>query len=73
GMIEELISTLRNDYTIIIVTHNMSQASRVSDYTAFYMVDGKRTGYLEEYGKTGDLFLNPKNDKTEQYISGKFG
>ncbi len=71
--IEELISTLRNDYTIIIVTHNMSQASRVSDYTAFYMVDDHRTGYLEEYGKTADLFLNPKNEKTEQYISGKFG
>jgi phosphate transport system ATP-binding protein len=73
GRIEELIANLRNEYTIIIVTHNMGQASRVSDYTAFFMVDGQRTGYLEEYGRTEELFLNPKHEKTEQYISGKFG
>ncbi|MGM0432254.1 MAG: phosphate ABC transporter ATP-binding protein PstB [Spirochaetota bacterium] len=73
GKIEQLIATLRESYTIIIVTHNMSQASRVSDYTAFFMVDEKRTGYLEEFGETKDVFLHPKNEKTEQYISGRFG
>jgi phosphate transport system ATP-binding protein len=51
----------------------MGQASRVSDYTAFFMVDERRTGYLEEYGRTEQLFLNPRHEKTEQYISGKFG
>jgi phosphate transport system ATP-binding protein len=73
GRIEELIAQLRDEYTIIIVTHNMGQASRVSDYTAFFMVDAQRTGYLEEYGRTEQLFLNPRHEKTEQYISGKFG
>lgn len=73
GRIEELILELKNDYTIIIVTHNMGQASRVSDYTAFFMVDEKRTGYLQEYAQTEQLFLNPQHKKTEEYISGKFG
>jgi len=73
GKIEELIAELRNNYTIIIVTHNMSQASRVSDYTAFFMVDEQRTGYLQEFGETDTLFLNPRHRKTEEYISGKFG
>ncbi|MBN2508922.1 MAG: phosphate ABC transporter ATP-binding protein [Spirochaetales bacterium] len=71
--IEELIMELKKQYTIIIVTHNMNQASRISDFTAFFMVDEARTGYLEEYGVTQDIFLNPKNRKTEDYISGRFG
>lgn len=71
--IEELILELKKDYTIVIVTHNMGQASRVSDYTAFFMVDQNRTGYLQEYEETEQLFLNPIHKKTEEYISGKFG
>ena len=73
GRIEELILQLKEDYTIVIVTHNMGQASRVSDYTAFFMVDEKRSGYLEEFNITEQLFLNPIHKKTEEYISGKFG
>ena len=73
GKIEELILELKRNYTIIIVTHNMGQASRVSDYTAFFMVDSQRTGYLQEYAETEQLFLNPQYKKTEEYISGKFG
>ena len=73
GKIEELILQLKEDYTIVIVTHNMGQASRVSDYTAFFMVDEKRGGYLQEFNSTEQLFLNPIHKKTEEYISGKFG
>ncbi|NCB01388.1 MAG: phosphate ABC transporter ATP-binding protein [Spirochaetia bacterium] len=73
GKIEELILQLKEDYTIIIVTHNMGQASRVSDYTAFFMVNEKRSGYLQEFNITEQLFLNPIHKKTEEYISGKFG
>ncbi len=71
--IEELMKTLSENFTIIIVTHNMQQASRISDYTAFLMTDENRTGYLVEYGETGELFVRPKNKKTEDYISGRFG
>lgn len=73
GRIEELILELKKNYSIVIVTHNMGQASRVSDYTAFFMVDDQRTGYLQEYAPTEQLFLNPSHRKTEEYISGKFG
>ncbi|MDD3523959.1 MAG: phosphate ABC transporter ATP-binding protein PstB [Aliarcobacter sp.] len=73
GKIEELIQELKASYTIIIVTHNMGQASRVSDHTAFFMVDEQKTGYLQEYAPTEQLFLNPRHKKTEEYISGKFG
>ncbi len=73
GRIEELILQLKEDYTIAIVTHNMGQASRVSDYTAFFMVDENRSGYLQEFNITEHLFLNPLHKKTEEYISGKFG
>lgn len=66
--IEDLIAELRKDYTIIIVTHNMQQASRVSDYTAFFYV-----GKLIEYDETTEIFTNPKSKQTEDYISGKFG
>jgi len=66
--IEDLIAQLKKDYTIIIVTHNMQQASRVSDYTAFFYI-----GKLIEYGETTEIFTNPKLKQTEDYISGKFG
>lgn len=66
--IESLIYELKKDYTIMIVTHNMQQAGRVSDKTGFFYL-----GELVEFGQTKQLFTNPKNDKTENYISGKFG
>lgn len=66
--IEELINELKKDYTIIIVTHNMQQATRVSDYTAFFML-----GEIVEYDETVELFKNPKKKKTEDYITGRFG
>jgi len=66
--IEDLITELKENYTIIIVTHNMQQASRVSDYTAFMYL-----GSLIEFDKTESIFLNPSNKQTEDYVSGKFG
>ncbi|MCB0493288.1 MAG: phosphate ABC transporter ATP-binding protein, partial [Cyclobacteriaceae bacterium] len=66
--IEELINELKQNYTIIIVTHNMQQASRVSDRTAFFYM-----GELVEFGKTTDIFTNPTKKQTENYISGRFG
>jgi phosphate transport system ATP-binding protein len=60
-------------FTIIIVTHNMQQAARVSDYTAFFMMGKERAGYLVEYGPTGRIFTNPDEQRTEDYISGRFG
>jgi phosphate transport system ATP-binding protein len=66
--IEELMNNLKDRYTIIIVTHNMQQASRVADYTAFFYL-----GKMIEFGETGDLFENPKEELTERYITGKFG
>ncbi|BDU49827.1 phosphate ABC transporter ATP-binding protein PstB [Haliovirga abyssi] len=66
--IEELIRELQKDYTIIIVTHNMQQAARISDYTAFFY-----NGVLEEFGDTEKTFTNPVNKKTEDYITGRFG
>lgn len=71
--IEELMFELRQDYTIIIVTHNMQQASRASDNTAFFLMDDDRAGQLIEYAPTNDIFRNPKDERTEQYISGRFG
>ena len=71
--IEDLMRQLTEEYTIIIVTHNMQQAGRVSDYTAFFMMDDDRAGILVEYGKTKDIFLNPGDTRTEDYISGRFG
>jgi len=68
GKIEDLITELKEDYTIVIVTHNMQQASRVSDYTAFMYL-----GEIIEYDTTETIFLNPKNKQTEDYVSGKFG
>lgn len=66
--IEELIHVLKNDYTIVIVTHNMQQAGRVSDYTAFFYM-----GTLVEYNETKIIFTNPKNIQTQNYITGRFG
>ena len=71
--IEDLMKELVKQYTIIIVTHNMQQAARVSDYTAFFMVDDKRTGHLAEFGSTTEIFTKPKNKATEDYITGRFG
>ena len=68
GAIEELIVELKQDVSIAIVTHNMQQASRISDYTAFMYL-----GDLIEYDKTENIFLNPKEKKTEDYITGRFG
>lgn len=71
--IEDLIFELKKNYTIIIVTHNMQQAGRISNKTAFFMVNDHRTGYLVEQGATRDIFFNPKDPRTEAYISGRFG
>ena len=75
--IEELMLELKEDYSIIIVTHNMQQAARVSDKTAFFNVKlnetGMRTGYLVEYSPTEQLFTTPKEKDTEDYITGRFG
>jgi phosphate transport system ATP-binding protein len=66
--IEELITELKNDYTVVIVTHNMQQAARCSDYTAYMYL-----GDLVEFGVTEDLFFKPKRKETEDYITGRFG
>ncbi len=71
--IEELMRELVEQYTIIIVTHNMQQAARVADYTAFFMVDDSRTGYLVEYGESDQIFTKPNDQRTEDYITGRFG
>ncbi|HPF20167.1 MAG TPA: phosphate ABC transporter ATP-binding protein PstB [Syntrophomonas sp.] len=66
--LEELIGELKNHYTIVIVTHNMQQAARVSDYTGFFL-----SGELIEFGKTTEIFVNPLDKRTEDYITGRFG
>lgn len=71
--IEELMRELSKQYTIIIVTHNMQQAARVSDYTAFLTADERRIGEMVEFGETRQIFTNPKDDRTEAYITGRFG
>jgi phosphate transport system ATP-binding protein len=68
GRIEELIWELKRDFSIIIVTHSMNQAARISDRCAFFLL-----GELIEYGETGAVFTNPKDKRTEDYISGRFG
>jgi len=78
GAIEDLMHELREEYTIIIVTHNMQQAARISDRTAFFTArpdesTGDRTGQLVEYGTTDQIFENPADQRTEDYISGRFG
>jgi phosphate transport system ATP-binding protein len=71
--IEELLQDLKKRYTIIIVTHNMQQAARASDYTAFFNMNPERAGYLVEYGRTEDIFTKPREKTTEDYITGRFG
>jgi len=71
--IEELMRELAEEYTIIVVTHNMQQAARVSDYTAFFNMDENRAGYLVEFGPTPQIFTNPQNKLTEDYVTGRFG
>jgi len=71
--IEDLIQELKKNYTIIIVTHNMQQAARASDFTAFFNMDNDRAGYLVEFNETSELFTNPQHELTEQYITGRFG
>ena len=70
--IEDTIAELSETMTIIIVTHNMQQAARVSDYTAFFLSDGG-PGEMVEYGKTSDIFSNPRDKRTENYVTGRFG
>ena len=75
--IEELMTELKTDYTIVVVTHNMQQAARVSDRTAFFTVDvddqGSRTGVMVEMGPTEKLFTTPSDHRTDDYITGRFG
>jgi phosphate transport system ATP-binding protein len=66
--VEELMETLKKNYTVIIVTHNMQQAGRISDYTTFFL-----NGEIVEYGKTEEVFSRPKDRRTEDYITGRFG
>jgi phosphate transport system ATP-binding protein len=78
GKIEELMEEIKTEYTIIIVTHNMQQAARVSDKTAFYSVEvnetsDTRTGILVEYDRTEKMFSNPSDERTERYVTGRFG
>lgn len=71
--IEDLMRQLSANYTIIIVTHNMQQAARASHFTAFFNMDDDRAGYLVEYGKSDQVFTNPREELTEAYITGRFG
>ena len=75
--IEDLMHELKRDYTIVIVTHNMQQAARVSDRTAFFTIDvedeGERTGTVVEFDRTETIFTNPGRQRTEDYITGRFG
>lgn len=71
--IEDLMQELVKEYTIIIVTHNMQQAARVSDFTAMMMIDDSRSGQMIEFDKTETIFTNPKDKRTEDYVTGRFG
>ncbi len=73
--IEELMRELKKDYTIVIVTHNMQQAARVSDYTAMMMLtgEGERSGTVIEFDRTKTIFTNPRDKRTEDYVTGRFG
>jgi phosphate transport system ATP-binding protein len=77
SLIEDLMLELVNDYTVVIVTHNMQQAARVSDRTAFFSAkvddEGQRFGHLVEMDQTSKIFTNPSDSRTEDYISGRFG
>lgn len=71
--IEDLMETLKDDYTIVIVTHNMQQAARVSDFTAFLMIDEDRSGTRIEMNTTEQIFTNLQNKQIEDYVTGRFG
>lgn len=71
--IEELMQDLKKDFTIVIVTHNMQQAARVSDFTAMMMIDEHRAGQLIEFDQTNIIFTRPKDRRTEDYVTGRFG
>jgi phosphate transport system ATP-binding protein len=74
--IEDLMHDLKREYTLVIVTHNMQQAARVADLTAFFSLevgDGRRTGVLVEYDTTDKIFTNPSDKRTEDYVTGRFG
>jgi len=76
--VEELLCSLKEEYTIVIVTHNMQQATRVSDRTAFFSVlrneeSDTRTGVLVEYGRTEQIFQDPQDSRTEAYVTGQMG
>ncbi len=71
--IEDLMRDLKREYTIIVVTHNMQQAARASDWTAFMTMGEDRAGYLVEVGETNQIFTNPQDERTEGYITGRFG
>jgi phosphate transport system ATP-binding protein len=71
--IEELMQVLKKDYTIIIVTHNLQQAARATDYTAIMMMRPERTGEVAEYGETHQIFTHPKDKRTQDYVAGRFG
>jgi phosphate transport system ATP-binding protein len=78
GRIEDLMEQLKRDYTIVIVTHNMQQAARISDRTAFFTAEaaegtGDRTGLLVEYDRTDSIFTQPADKRTEDYVTGRFG
>jgi phosphate transport system ATP-binding protein len=78
GRIEDLMQEIKDEYTIVIVTHNMQQAARVSDVTAFFTAEvhgeqDRRTGVLVEYDKTEQIFTNPNDERTENYVTGRFG
>jgi phosphate transport system ATP-binding protein len=76
ALVEELMQDLKKDYTLVIVTHNMQQAARVAERTAFFSLDvaaGKRTGVLVEYDDTEKLFTRPSDKRTEDYVTGRFG
>jgi phosphate transport system ATP-binding protein len=74
--IEDLMHELKRDYTLVIVTHNMQQAARVADRTAFFnldVTDGRRAGVLVEYDETSKIFTTPADQRTEDYVTGRFG
>jgi phosphate transport system ATP-binding protein len=71
--IEELMVELKKEFTIVIVTHNMQQAARVSDYTAMMMMRSDRAGEMIEFDETAQIFTKPKDKRTEDYVTGRFG
>ncbi len=71
--VEETIDEIKHDVTVVIVTHNMQQAGRVSDYTAFFLAELGEPGRMVEYGETKQIFSNPRDNRTERYVTGQFG